>query len=370
MDKSSNTQHASRIIVKAAILFIILNLLFAVIRPLPTLGTFSLYNNLFPGRERLPYGENPAESYNLSLNNLPAMFASHTISQPKAEDEFRVILLGDSGIWGWFLENEDTLAGQLNGMGLETEDGQQIKVYNLGYPIMSLSKDVLILDEAMAYDPDLIIWPVTLESFVPDKQLIHPILQNNPKQMRQIIANTNLNIDPNDPRFVESTFLENSIVGQRRNLADLIRLQQVGVSWAATGIDQAIPEEITLRKSDFDEDISWQSYDEPTTLTTDDLAFDAVNAGMAIAGDVPVLLINEPIFISEGENSDLHYNAWYPRWAYDQYRDHLTQQATTHNWQLLDLWDAIPSKEFTDSPVHLTAQGSQIFAEKVKHKIK
>ena len=363
------THHALRIIIKATILFVLLNLLFAAIRPLPFLGSLSLYNSIFPGRERLPYGENPAESYNLSLNNLPAMFASHTISQPKAEDEFRVILLGDSGIWGWFLKNEDTLANQLNGMGIETADGKQIKVYNLGYPIMSLSKDVLILSEAMKYDPDLIIWPVTLESFVPEKQLIHPILQNNPEQMRQLITEYDLNIDPNDPRFVDPTFLENSIVGQRRSLADLLRLQQVGFSWAATGVDQAIPAEITLRKSNFDEDISWQSYDEPTTLTADDLAFDAFHAGIAIAGDTPVLLINEPIFISDGENSDLHYNAWYPRWVYDQYRDLLSQEATTNNWQLLDLWDAIPLTEFTDSPVHLTPSGSKLFTQQLAEEL-
>lgn len=359
------THHASRIFIKAVLLFVILNLLFAVIRPLPFLGSISLYNTIFPGRERLPYGENPAESYNLSLNNLPAMFASHTISQPKAEDEFRVILLGDSGIWGWFLENEDTLAGQLNELALATAGGKQVKVYNLGYPIMSLSKDVLILNEAMAYDPDLIIWPITLESFVPEKQLIHPILQNNPNQMRQLITEYKLNIDPHDSRFIDPTFLDNTIVGQRRNLADLLRLQQVGVSWAATGIDQAIPTEITLRKSDFDEDISWQSYDKPTTLTANDLALDALHTGISIAGDVPVLLINEPIFISDGENSNLHYNAWYPRWAYDQYHNLLTQQATTNNWQLLDLWDAIPPEEFTDSPVHISPAGSLLFAKQL-----
>ncbi len=377
LNESRNTQprpeqsrrNASRIILKAAILFVVLNLLFAVLRPLPFLGSISLYNTLFPGRERLPYGENPAESYNLSLNNLPAMFASHTISQPKAADEFRVVLIGDSGTWGWFLENEETLAGQLNGMGLEMENGRNIKVYNLGYPIMSLSKDVLLLNEAMAHDPDLILWPVTLESFVPHKQLTHPLLQNNPAQMRQLIADNNLNLDPHDPQFVEPDFWQSTIIGQRRSLADLLRLQQLGISWGATSIDQAIPAEIPLRKSDFDTNISWQGFDEPTELSTDDLAFDALSAGMTIAGDVPILLINEPIFVSDGENSDLHYDAWYPRWAYDQYRDLLTRQAAVNNWQFLDLWNAIPPEEFTDSPVHLTPDGTLIFANRLAQEL-
>ena len=156
-----------RVVVKATILFVLFNVIFAALNPMETLGRPSLYNHLLPGRERLPYGEQIAESYNLSLNNVPAMFASHAINQPKADDEFRVIILGDSGIWGWFLPNEDTLAGQLNAANHVTHHGSRITAYNLGYPIMSLTKDLLILDEAMRYEPDLIIWPVTLESFPP-----------------------------------------------------------------------------------------------------------------------------------------------------------------------------------------------------------
>lgn len=352
-----------RIVIKAAVLFLALNLLFAWLRPSDTLGRITVYNWFLPGRERLPYGENPAEVNNLSLNNLPAMFASHRVSQPKAEDEFRVFILGDSGIWGWFLQNEDTLAGQLNGMELVAADGRTLQFYNLGYPIMSLSKDLLLLDAAMQHDPDLIIWPVTLESFPPQKQLDHPILQNNPARMRRLIETYDLQLDANDPRFADPDFLESTIVGQRRPLADLLRLQQVGFAWAATGIDQAIPDEIPLRKSDFDEDVSWQNYDQPMTVTTDDLAFDVLDAGLQRAGDVPVLLVNEPIFISSGENSDLRYNAWYPRWAYDQYRDLLTAAAAAQNQPLLDLWDAIPPEEFTDSPVHLTPAGTEMLAE-------
>ncbi|MCL4264328.1 MAG: hypothetical protein KJ069_13980 [Anaerolineae bacterium] len=370
-NSSQNWRTIARIILKTAVLFVAVNVLFVVVQPeaasgspFPILPSLSLYNHLYPGRERLPYGENPAESYNLSLNSIPAMFASHHLSQPKAGDEFRVILLGDSGIWGWFLGNEETLAGQLNAMGLVTADGREMRFYNLGYPIMSLSKDLLLLDEAMHYDPDLILWPVTLESFTPTRQLDHPILQHNPARLRPLIEAYNLNLNPNDPRFVEPTFWQRTLVGQRRTLADWLRLQQVGVAWAATAIDQAIPAEIPLRQSDFAEDESWQTFAEETTLTARDLTFDVLQAGLARAGDVPVLVINEPIFISKGENSDLRYNLWYPRWAYDQYRDLLAQEMGGRPY--LDLWDAIPPDEFTDSPVHLTAAGTAVFATHVQ----
>ncbi len=74
---------------------------------------------------------------------------------------------------------------------------------------------------------------------------------------------------------------------------------------------------LELRRSDFEADVSWQSFPEPVTLTTDDLAFDVLAAGLTRAGDVPVLLINEPMFISQGQNSDLRYNGgvWQLNWA-------------------------------------------------------
>ena len=93
------------------------------------------------------------------------MLAAHELARPKAADEFRVLLIGDSGTWGWFLDNRDTLAGQLNALGMRSADGRRVVVYNLGYPVMSLTKDLLLLDLALEYDADLVLWPVTLQSF-------------------------------------------------------------------------------------------------------------------------------------------------------------------------------------------------------------
>jgi hypothetical protein len=352
-----NWKFLGRVVVKAAVLFVVGNALFALARPLQGLGRVSLYNSVVPGRLRLPYGENPAESYNLSLNNIPAMFESHVISRPKAEDEFRLVLVGDSGVWGWLLENEETMAGLINEGGYVWEDGRTIVAYNLGYPLLALSKDLLILDEMMQYEPDMIIWLVTLESLPREKQLTPPLVLNNPERLAALVERYDLAIDMGDERFVRPSFLEQTIVGQRRPLADLLRLQLYGFSWMATGIDQAFPEEVMLRQSDFEEDISWQQHEEPRPLGEEELALDVLAAGFEMAGDVPLVLVNEPIFISEGQNSDLHYNSFYPRWAYDAYRAWLDEETAENGWDYLDLWDSIPPEEFTDTPVHLTPEG-------------
>ncbi len=97
---ATNLPAPGRVISKALALFLLLNILFAWLIPLPSLGRISIYNHLVPGRVRLPYADDPARSYNLSLFDLEAMFASHEIeAQPKPEDEYRVILIGDSSTW-------------------------------------------------------------------------------------------------------------------------------------------------------------------------------------------------------------------------------------------------------------------------------
>lgn len=354
-----------RIVFKAALLFVLLNLLFALLTPVEALGRISVYNTLLPGRDRLPYGENPTESYNLSLFNIPAMFAAHEIVASPADDEFRVLVTGDSATWGWLLSPDATTTAQLNALDLTTDDGRRVVFYNTGYPALSLTKDLLLLDYALRYEPDLVVWLVTLESFVPGNQLV-PLAANNPTRTRDLIERYDLATDPDDPAFVEHDFIDETIVGQRRALANWLRLQGYAVAWASTGIDHAIRDYDPLTR-DFSTDVSWEGYAEPVELTAADLAFDVLGAGMQRIEEagIPALLVNEPIFITDGAGSDLHYNLWYPRWAYDAYRDLLAAQSESAGWTLLDLWDALPPDVFTDSPVHMDAGGAQTLAQRL-----
>lgn len=360
-----------RLLAKVLALFVVLNVLFALVNPLPALGRLSIYNTIVPGRERLPYGDDPAKAYNLSLYNLEAMFASQRLSRgAKPADEFRVLLIGDSSTWGWLLENRDTTAGLINAKNLKMADGRTVRAYNVGYPIMSLTKDLLMLSRAMAYQPDQIVWLTTLESFPSNKQLTHPIVQNNAEAVRELIDDYELRSDPDDPTFVNPTLLDRTIVGQRRSIADWLRLQLYGPLWGATRIDQYIPAEFDLAQRDLEADESFKDM-QPPTLPKDALAFDVLDAGitMATAAGVPMLIVNEPILISQGQNSDIRYNFFYPRWAYDQYRDQLRQHVAQAGTPFLDAWDLVPQEEFTNSAVHLTPKGSQLLADRLAEAI-
>lgn len=352
------------LLLKSIILFLAANLIFAALRPLPLLGQLSAYNTLFPGRVRLPYADKPDLAYNLSLFSLEAMFASHELAREKDFNEYRVILIGDSSTWGYLLKPEETISALINAESQTTPDGMTIRAYNLGYPTMSLTKDLLMLSRGMAYRPDLIIWLVTLESFPDDKQLASPILQHNPGLLQELVANNMLDVDPNDLGLIIPSFWEQTIIGQRRALADIIRLQLYGVLWSATGIDQYYPEKYELPQADLEADESFHGL-QAAPLNPQDLALEALAAGAQMVGEVPLLIINEPMYISQGENHDIRYNFFYPRWAYDQYRQVMLELSQQNGWDYLDLWDLVPPGEFTNSAIHLTPAGEMMLAEKV-----
>ncbi|MCL4254062.1 MAG: hypothetical protein KJ043_09815 [Anaerolineae bacterium] len=351
-----------RVVIKAVVLFIIANLLFAWLQPMDTLGRLSLYNTLFIGRERLPYNQDVVEDYTVTLDNIPAMFATHEINRPKADDEYRVLLVGDSATWGFLLPAHHTLAQQLTDKRYLLADGRRVVAYTIAHPVMSLTKDLLLLDEAMNYQPDMVVWLVTMQSFSQERQLSAPITQRNPDRIRRLIADYGVSLNPDDPRFIQPDFWDDTLIGQRRMIADWIRIQSYGVMWQSTGIDHLVLSS-SLRRNDFDEDFSWENFDAPQTLTTDDLAFDMIVAGHEMVGNIPLILVNEPMFIADGRNSDVRYNNFYPRWAYNQYRELFTQLADEQNWRYCDVWDAMPPDSFTDSPVHMTAYATGDFSQ-------
>ena len=353
-----------QVLLRAVVLLAVINLLFAASRPLPVVGKWSAYNSLFPGRLRLPFGERPDLAYNFSLYSLDAMIGSHEVAQPRPVDEYRLIVLGDSSVWGTLLRPEETLTGQINAAGLHAPDGRRVRAYNLGYPTISVTKDLLFLSRVVQYQPDMILWPVTLEALPRHTQLRSPILQNNPQPVRNLAKAYNLNLETAEDRLIEPGFWQQTILGQRRNLADIFRLQMYGVMWAATGIDQYYPESYTPTANDLEADQSFRDL-QPPDLSPDDLALDVLAAGHEMALGIPLLLINEPVFISSGENSDIRYNFFYPKWAYDDYRQILLAEAQRNGWHYVDAWDLIAPTEFTNSAIHLTPVGSAQFARAI-----
>jgi hypothetical protein len=337
------------VLLKAWLLFLIFNLLFALFTV--RTGELSLYNLIFPGRPRFPFGENIMEAHNLSIGDLEALFASHLLhGKAKAADEMRVLVIGDSSIWGTLLRPEETLSGRWDAAGL-TCGGKRLRFYNLGYPTLSLTKDLLILETARRYQPDAVVWAVTLESFPLEAQLDSPLLQQNAEAVRRLIVRYHLPLS--EEKLPSVSFWQRTLMGQRRALADWARLQLLGVIWAATGVDQVYPRVYPPAQRDFGEDTHFHHLTGPL-LPTAALAWDVLRVGLKQIAPPAVFLFNEPVLIASGKNSHLRYNFYYPRWAYDHYRELLQAFVAEQNVAYVDAWNWIGEDEFTNSAIHLT----------------
>jgi len=359
---------ALRVLVKAFLLFVIFNLLFAWFDP--PVGKITAYNRLWPGRIRFPYAESP-DYYQLGYNapvieDFDAMFGAHIISAgPKPADEFRVLLLGDSATWGGHVAPEDMLAEQFNRLGLVTCDGRRIKAYDLGYPWPSLLRDILILDRALEYQPDMVIWLVTLHSFE-KKSADRDFLVPHAERMMEVVAEHHLNLPRAYSDQSSRTFWDKTIIGQRERLKNLLLVQAYGSLWAATGIDNhnGLSRDHILFSQDMAADRSYFDYssaaDAPALVNS--LMFDVLRVGREIAADVPFVIVNEPIFIASGKNSSMRYNNFYPRWAYNAYRKALAYWMDAQDYAYYDFWNALPASEFSNEVFHRDYRGEERFA--------
>lgn len=348
-----------RVAIKALILFILINLLYAWVNP--SLGTLSVYNTIVPGRTRLPFGE-ASNLYSVMINDLDVMFASHAISTPKLPGEYRVLVIGDSSVWGESISAENMISEQWNALNGECGD-RKLKFYNLGYPNPSVIKDLLILDKAMEYDPDMVVWFVTGNTLIPRR--FNPLLAANRERAISVLDTHGVTPSEEDEAALqEPSIFARTLVGERSELARMIKLQVLGLLWKVTGQNDGVLEETGLLSPDVEASDIYRGWG-PKVNIKKKIMFDALRAGHEIAKTIPVLLVNEPIYIATGKNTDIRYNYIYPRWAYDQYRETLALEVQKAGWNYLDLWDAVPAENFADTGLHPSAEGERILIENI-----
>jgi hypothetical protein len=339
---------------KGVLLFLIFE--FALYSLAPDLGVINIYAPLGLERQRFPIATLDPIDAALDVDNLDAMVASHIVSRPKAPDEFRVMVLGDSAVWGLQLTIDQTLPSQLNALRL-TCGNKKVTTYNLSFPRSSSTKDLMILDKVRKYQPDLIIWLITWYTLMPKTRVDHVLVTQNPDEFYKLGRHFDFL-----PKDYQPMSLPDEIFSQQRAFFRVVRYQLYPMIQLATGVDQ-IPGPPEILPAGLTSDTTFESL-KPPTLRKSQVSLDQVQDFYQLAGTTPVLLVNEPMLIISGiPNSDIRYNSYYPRWVYDQYRQYLSEAAVQNSWDYLDLWNKFPPSSFTDTPLHLTPEGERQLAE-------
>lgn len=359
--------HPLRLMVKALLLFVFLNVVYALAQP--PVSRLSLYNVIFHGRVRFPFDDG-SSLYTVMIDDVDAMLASHEVARPKPEDEARVLLIGDSSVWGEMLLPRESISEQWDSLNNQCM-GKTMRFYNLGYPHPSVIKDLLILEKTVEYDPDLIVWFTTLNSLIPRR--VSAFMDANHEAALRLMDTYNLAFPERDALVqLKPSFYERTLIGQRSYLNRWVKLQLLGFLWAADETDinkQYLPETIEVNSPDVEDHVLYRQM-EPIPDLRKLMVFEAFAAGREISGGTPILFVNEPMFIANGENSDLRYNRGYPRWAYDQYRKAMQEEAIRSKWNYLDLWNTIPPEYFSDTSLHLSAEGERLLIEQVDPLVK
>jgi hypothetical protein len=322
----------------------------------PPVAPQNAYALLGLKRERLPLSTvSPVDSA-LDVGSLVTMFSSHAVSNAKASDEFRVLVLGDSTIWGLQLGADQVLPGQLNELGLAC-GGRGMRFYNLSFPRSSATKDILILDASLATEPDAIIWLVTWYTLSPKTRADHWLITQNPDAYARLATRFDfLPKDYHPPEWADTVYARD------RTLFRWVRYQLYAAIQLATQRDQ-MPGATQLPTKELTADENFEGL-KPPALRSNQVSIDQVEDLHDLANGIPVLLVNEPILIMRDvANSDVRYNSYYPRWVYDQYRARLAEAASINTWNYLDLWDLFPEQAFADTPLHLTPAAHRQLAD-------
>jgi len=361
-----------RIVIKTGSLFVTLNILWAVVQPMQWLDKVSVYNRLVPGRLRFGYGVQ-TDPKAVSAILLDEMFADHELSGSLSENmatEYRIGIFGASGIWGYGLNTDQMISAYINKGNWTLPDGRRIRAFNLALPGQSIPKDLLIMQRAIHYKLDAVYWFIDSISMLRPRQIISsPIVSTNPADFYNLLNHYPIDLPDAEKPTRSPNFLDQTIIGQRAQIATWLQDQLFGITWLQSlqdftpFVNVHIYQGVTHFFSTGD--VSWagKSYNQ-SNFDKNIFMWDALEAGNQMAHDnhTELTIIVGPMWGASLTDANISY---YPRWFLTDFLTWFNEEKQVYHWTTLDWRDAVPNSMFTDTAFHFTAEGSQIVANRL-----
>ena len=276
-----------------------------------------------------------------------------------------MLLTGNSAVFGYMLPSDETVAGLLNDRFRRTAVSAHI--FNLAFFTTYQVKDAVIVHQALAYAPDIIVHAVTLADFAHQAPLPFPVdaefFRQNSLEVQRLAAER----PPGLTEPLAAYELQPLPTPARRRwmhlgeVGAMVRAEVRELARAARAImgpveaTPVVPGPISLAY-DCDETKAAAARDFQDWEQWNILAY--LEHIRATTG-VQVVLVNWPM--AKQPVSDC-YNVRYPAALVEQYEGWLRREAETRRLPYVDLSDVVPAEEFRDS-LHLTVNGQHIVAE-------
>jgi lysophospholipase L1-like esterase len=305
---------------------------------------------------------------------LRPLLDAHQISRPKAPDEFRVAVLGDSGTFDFYDRSEDAVPGQMTRLGARI-GGRRIVAYNLAYKKANSLAALLILEHATTKHPDAVVWFVTLSDLAVDEPTtawendVHIIVRVNREELPELVRRYGVSTWETRRLVRKESLWDRSLIVRGAGYRDYVLLLTRSLLDDLSGGDPT--ESVRERRP-------WVgSYALPQTAdfvekTPSDPPLPnsrwrnlATGAEIARQNGIRLLIVNEPTFIASGRNAEREYNSYYGRTFYDRYRRVLQEYCGKNEIPYLDLWNRVPPSEYSDTPGHYTPAGNARIARVV-----
>ncbi len=360
----------ARIAGKALALLVLFDVVQAAAHLDRRMESLSLYRFLTPPAARLDI---PRDYPTAVAWRLDPLLDAHAIGRPKAPDEYRVAVLGDSGTFDYFSPARDAVPGQMTRLR-RTVGGRRLRAYNLAYQTPNALKDLLILEHALKRDPDAVVWFVTLYDLARDapspyRPDIHLVIRENADDLPAITKEYGVCTWETRELAGGSGFGRRSILfrGARyRDFALLLARSLLDALTPGDPSDTFLPERPwvgsqPLPATPLFRDLGPNDPPLPNPRWRTLLA----GAAMARAKGARLLLVDDPIFLAGGERAGDLYNAFYARPLFDRYRAALAGFCRDNGLDCLDLWNLVPPEEFGNTPQHYRPAGNALIARAV-----
>jgi hypothetical protein len=364
-----------RVFVKALILLIVFDVAQMALGLTEAIDHWSIYRALTPPTKRL------GDAFNIgdpAWWRIDVLLDAHEIAQPKASDEYRVVVLGDSATFCLYCRAGEAIPQALTDLE-QMIDGKRVRAYNLAYPGPDWLKDILILKHALQYQPDAIVWLVTAKGSSDQPTAAQPdahlFTRLNADELPDLQRRYNFEAWEMAQFADANAWYQSSIFARGGRLRDWINLLARTAQSALIypGQDRTreylLPgEPVTQRPIKFPAEITSEL---PGYGTLPNSRWDLLTTGQRMAQEagVPLLLVNEPIYLASGPHSDMNYNSDYERAVYDRFRTAMTAFTRDHQLHYLDLWNHLPSEEFSNTALHYNLQGNRHIAREIMQEL-
>jgi len=284
-------------------------------------------------------------------------------------DEPRAILIGNSAVFGHPLPAAAALGGRLN--QLLAVHGVPGRVYNLGWVNAYELRDAVILNAALDYQPDLIIYPLTLADFQHGApSLFEPIaafFASNDSAVRDLARARPAGLEEPFDRY-ESAYAHGwRAQGYWARLRDLGTLARTAAQTNATALARwADP---TLRPPVYGTTGRVKTYDCLEVTEREELTYRDWQSWNVLAyldqlrasSGVQVLVVNWPVAY---EPVGACFNARHSAAAIEEFNRWLRAECAARNLPFVDLHDLLAADQFFDS-IHPIAEGHRRIAEQL-----